>query len=232
MKKIFIIHCYYVIIDQEQQPSSAKFSTYHQYVHCTGNMFLLIPTQLQELKGKISFSPRIFYFIFSVKINFKNTFFIIVLEGIQGIKGHRQSVVTFETGSLKRRSTIKHHPEKEVTSTDLHLRPTPTAEDSFGCTRHLSDTKPAYDHSQTGFLWSWNFMISRKWKHTSNTGATGDIAFMDKILEDFRSFCRNDQDRLREFWRNCWDAHNKSNGVQEAHDSILKAVDLAQLSDY
>ena len=63
-------------------------------------------------------------------------------------------------------------------------------------------------------------------------GATGDIAFMDKILEDFRSFCRNDHDRLREFWKNCWDAHNKSNGVEEAHDSILKAVDLAQLSDY
>ena len=107
-------------------------------------MFLLIPTQLQELK---------------------------VLEGIQGIKGHRQSVVTFETGSLKRRSTIKHQPEKEVLGA-LNLRQNQTtAEDSFGCTRHLSETKPAYDHSQTGFLWSWNFMISRKWKHTSNTGA-------------------------------------------------------------
>lgn len=25
-----------------------SFSTDHQYVHCTGNMFLLIPTQVQE----------------------------------------------------------------------------------------------------------------------------------------------------------------------------------------
>lgn len=31
--------------------SSAMFSTDHQYVHCTGNMFLLIPTQLQLQTG-------------------------------------------------------------------------------------------------------------------------------------------------------------------------------------
>ena len=37
--------------DRTQQPSSATFSTYHQYIHCTGNMFLLIPTQLQKLTG-------------------------------------------------------------------------------------------------------------------------------------------------------------------------------------
>ena len=45
-------------------------------------------------------------------------------------------------------------------------------------TRHLSQAKPTYDHSETGFLWSWNFMISKKWKITSNTGATGEIPFM------------------------------------------------------
>ena len=38
--------------DKSSQPSSAIFSTFHQYVHATGNMFLLIPTQMkEELKG-------------------------------------------------------------------------------------------------------------------------------------------------------------------------------------
>jgi hypothetical protein len=37
--------------DRTQQPSSALFSTDHQYIHCTGNMFLLIPTQQQLFTG-------------------------------------------------------------------------------------------------------------------------------------------------------------------------------------
>ena len=47
-------------------------------------------------------------------------------------------------------------------------------------------------------------MISKRWKQISNTGATGDIPFMDKMLSDFRSFCRNDDNRLRNFWDECW----------------------------
>ena len=35
----------------QKQSSSAMFSTDHQYIHCTGNMFLLIPTQLQLQTG-------------------------------------------------------------------------------------------------------------------------------------------------------------------------------------
>ena len=38
----------------------------------------------------------------------------------------------------------------------------------------------------------------------SNTGATGDIEFMDKMLADFRAFCRNDDNRLKSFWDECW----------------------------
>ena len=39
-------------------------------------------------------------------------------------------------------------------------------------------------------------MISKRWKKISNTGATGDIAFMDKLLADFRKFCNNEENRL------------------------------------
>lgn len=68
---------------------------------------------------------------------------------LQGIKKQSRQSVSFDSGSLKRRSKINETPTKDQ-------------DDPFSFTRHLSDTKPSYDHSQTGFLWSWNFMISRK----------------------------------------------------------------------
>ena len=157
--------------DREQQPSSAMFSTDHQYVHCTGNMFLLIPTEVQ------------------------------LQTGIQGIKS-RTSVTGFDFGSLKRQRAVARDlavPKEKPKPAQVEEKEDNTQ--SF--TRHLSQTKPIYDHSETGFLWSWNFMISRRWKMTSNTGATGEIAFMDKMLADFRAFCNNDNDRLKKFWQEC-----------------------------
>ncbi len=38
-------------VDNSQQPSSSRFSTDHQYIHCTGNMFLLIPTRMEMSTG-------------------------------------------------------------------------------------------------------------------------------------------------------------------------------------
>lgn len=153
--------------DRSQQPSSALFSTDHQYIHCTGNMFLLIPTQLQ------------------------------LQRGIQGIKA-RTSVAGSGLGASRARggkTGIESLGESPSESGGV-------THESF--TRHLGQTKPAYDHSETGFLWSWNFMISRRWKQISNTGATGSIVFMDKMLADFRAFCCNDKNRLRAFWDECW----------------------------
>ena len=109
--------------DKSSQPSSAIFSTFHQYVHATGNMFLLIPTQMKE-----------------------------ELKGIQGIKGRQSVVAGYESGSLKRQR--KSHIHHDSIGTDQ--------DESINYSRELSDKKPSYDHSQTGFLWSWNFMISRK----------------------------------------------------------------------
>ena len=37
--------------DLNQKKSSATFSTHDQYIHCTGNCFILIPTQLKLVLG-------------------------------------------------------------------------------------------------------------------------------------------------------------------------------------
>ena len=50
--------------------------------------------------------------------------------------------------------------------------------------------------TKIGFLWSWNYMSSKRWR----SGNTGDEHFQDKVLRDFRAFCSNDEDRLQNFW--------------------------------
>lgn len=40
-------------------------------------------------------------------------------------------------------------------------------------------------------------MITKRWK----TNVTGDENSMRKIMEDFRRFCRNSNDRLLNFWK-------------------------------
>ena len=78
----------------------------------------------------------------------------------------------------------------------------------------MDSNKPTYDHSETGFLWNWNFTLSKRWKQTSNTAATGDIPFMDKMLADFRDFCANKDNRLKIFWDDCW-------SKKQAYDQML-----------
>ncbi|KYQ52041.1 DEP domain-containing protein 5 [Trachymyrmex zeteki] len=59
-----------------------------------------------------------------------------------------------------------------------------------------------------GFLWSWNHMVSRKWKSLSLSA--GDEFFQKKIIQDFRHFCSNGDNRLKEFWETCWELKEKT----------------------
>ncbi|XP_072750947.1 GATOR complex protein Iml1 isoform X5 [Anoplolepis gracilipes] len=77
-------------------------------------------------------------------------------------------------------------------------------------TRHVSG-KNKDDHSmdrKMGFLWSWNHMISRKWKSLSTSA--GDELFQKKIIQDFRHFCSNGDNRLKQFWESCWELKEKT----------------------
>lgn len=65
---------------------------------------------------------------------------------------------------------------------------------------------------QMGFLWSWNHMISKKWK-SSQIPATGDEAFQTRMLRDFKHFCANQEQRLSQFWDQCWELREKAYGL-------------------
>ncbi|XP_050344899.1 GATOR complex protein Iml1 isoform X3 [Nymphalis io] len=82
-------------------------------------------------------------------------------------------------------------------------------------TRHVSGkNKDDYDNSRRmGFLWSWNHMISKKWKW-SQTPATGDECFQMRMLRDFKHFCANNEQRLSQFWDQCWEVREKAKGIK------------------
>nr|XP_024217178.1 GATOR complex protein DEPDC5 isoform X3 [Halyomorpha halys] len=69
-------------------------------------------------------------------------------------------------------------------------------------TRHVGPQPHAYE-ARIGFLWSWNHMVSRRWR-LGPTNAIGDEAFQNKLLADFRAFCSNDGNRLCNFWESSW----------------------------
>lgn len=66
----------------------------------------------------------------------------------------------------------------------------------FSGLKHSDDDERQVKIFKTGFLWSWNYMITKRWK----THATGDETFMRTVMADFRKFCINDNDRLLKFY--------------------------------
>lgn len=54
---------------------------------------------------------------------------------------------------------------------------------------------------QMGFLWSWNHMISRRWR----TSQALDNTVLLRVLRDFKEFCSNNDDRLKIYWDHCWE---------------------------
>ncbi|XP_054266200.1 GATOR complex protein Iml1 isoform X3 [Macrosteles quadrilineatus] len=121
---------------------------HHQYVHLTGNVFLMIPSMSCE-------------------------------------------------GSSSRISSASSSAPRSV-------RRYPTYNDVASSPHHEYITRTAHEDTKVGFLWSWNHMVSRRWKFVSSTPAKSDEAFQNKLLSDFRAFCSNSNNRLKNFWETCW----------------------------
>ncbi|XP_016922139.1 GATOR complex protein Iml1 isoform X5 [Apis cerana] len=131
----------------------------HQYVHMTGNAFILIPSTINT-KAR----PRT------------------------------------ATNIIRRNTGQKGYP--------IHSDQ-PSPHEAY-ITRHVSGkNKDDYNKDKRiGFLWSWNHMISRKWRSSSTL--IGDELFQKKLIQDFRHFCSNGDNRLKQFWESCWEIKEKS----------------------
>ncbi|KAH9637753.1 hypothetical protein HF086_009421 [Spodoptera exigua] len=80
---------------------------------------------------------------------------------------------------------------------------------SIPLTKTLSTPPFLFEFPFMGFLWSWNHMISKKWKY-AQTPATGDEGFQMRMLRDFKHFCANQEQRLSQFWDQCWEMREKA----------------------
>ncbi|XP_045519612.1 GATOR complex protein Iml1 isoform X2 [Pieris brassicae] len=96
----------------------------------------------------------------------------------------------------------------------VHSEAAPSPHEGY-ITRHVSGkNKDDYDNSRRmGFLWSWNHMISKKWKWSQSL-ATGDEPFQMRMLRDFKHFCANQEQRLSQFWDQCWELQEKAKGIK------------------
>ncbi|XP_034840644.1 GATOR complex protein Iml1 isoform X4 [Maniola hyperantus] len=96
----------------------------------------------------------------------------------------------------------------------VHPEAAPSPHEGY-ITRHVDvKNKDCYDNTRRmGFLWSWNHMISKKWKG-SQAPAAGDEVFQMRMLRDFKHFCANHEQRLSQFWDQCWEIREKATGIQ------------------
>ncbi|KAG1657873.1 GATOR complex protein DEPDC5 [Nymphon striatum] len=97
---------------------------------------------------------------------------------------------------------IKKHATKSSNSTNpANLTTQDTNAHEAYVTRHVTarSSNPTNPTNQVGFLWSWNHMLSKRWRSQS----TGETHFQDKVLADFTRFCANSDERLEKFWDGC-----------------------------
>ena len=52
------------------------------------------------------------------------------------------------------------------------------------------------DSEQIEFIWSWNYMLTKRWRSPS----TQDESYAVSLMQDFKDFCQNGDNRLIEFW--------------------------------
>ena len=100
-------------------------------------------------------------------------------------KSDRKELDTEVTEKIRRPSE-KQEPDPHETYIIKH----------FTGVKHSDDDEKMTQVLKTGFLWSWNYMITKRWKDQ----ATGDEAFMRRVMADFRSFCSNEVNRLVVFY--------------------------------
>lgn len=144
----------------ETNIGSNQTSLDHQYVHCSGNMFILVPSH----------------------------------------------------HSLKSQQRISSNSNKKSPFVNRHHIDSPIQNESY-ITRHVSGKNKEDGEiiRRIGFLWSWNHMIpNKKWKSLVINNSPDNELFQLKMLRDFKEFCCNQEDRLVNFWDECWEIKEKA----------------------
>lgn len=158
-QEAIVVRFGFVRTDVETVIGSNEATLDKQFVHCTGNMFILIPTAHQSIKvGQYSASNK-----------------------------------RLKDGSnVKSLAINRIHSDHQHVANDLFM---------FRQANVINSTS-----RKLGFLWSWNHMIpNKRWRSLTLSGSAGGELLPFRILDDFREFCSNQNERLTMFWYDCWD---------------------------
>lgn len=162
----------------ETKTGSNEISSDWQYVHVSGNMFILVPSSSHKARATMR---RL---------------------GVGG--GSNTSPLAGSLGNAKRLKNYHLGPQNSVPEKEnyitRHVQNGPNGSKEVG----ENGFNSANGSSKLGFLWQWNHMIAnKKWKSLVINGT--DEIFQLRMLRDFKDFCSNVDGRLLKFWDEAWE---------------------------
>lgn len=148
-----------------------------QYVHVTGNMFILVPSSSHGVRATMR------------RLGMANGNIATPLVGSLGTQKRLKNYYHAQQNSAPQKENYinRHVQNSSVESKD-------GSESGF-------NNGNGY---KLGFLWQWNHMIAnKKWKSLVINGT--DEIFQLRMLRNFRDFCSNTDGRLLKFWDESWE---------------------------
>lgn len=154
-----------------------------QYVHVTGNMFILVPSSSYGVRASMR------------RLGMANGATPLV-----GSLGTQKRLKNYyhaqQNASPQKENYISRHVQNN-SSVRGSVDSKDGSENGFNSGTNGNGYK-------LGFLWQWNHMISnKKWKSLVINGT--DEIFQLRMLRNFRDFCSNSDGRLLKFWDESWE---------------------------
>ncbi|XP_070501407.1 GATOR complex protein Iml1 isoform X4 [Chironomus tepperi] len=171
----------FILRECEVKTGSNDISPDWQYVHVTGNMFILLTSATNKVRSTLR---RL------------------------GMGTVQHSSPTESLKSQKRLKNYYHTQQSQPNSApqkENYINRSVQNNSSNGSRDSDDESFTGMPRKHpVGFLWQWNHMIANKrWK--SHTIAGSDEIFQLRMLRDFRNFCSNMDGRLLKFWDEAWE---------------------------
>lgn len=154
-----------------------------QYVHVTGNMFILVPSSCHGARATLR---RL------------------------GMGSAGNSSPQGSLGTQKRLKNYYHAQQNSAPQKENYI--TRNVQNGSNGSKDGSENGFSNgmngNSNKLGFLWQWNHMIAnKKWK--SLVINSTDEIFQLRLLRDFKDFCANNDGRLLKFWDESWEKKEK-----------------------
>lgn len=172
-----------------------------QFVHLSGFAFVALPNidaSSDFTRADKDQSPRV-------------TILAAAQKGdptVSSSKNTSQSAIAPEVAAATKSITGQNFKDSErtqqkvVSLARLEHQETNSSPHEEYITRHISGVRQSKaprlrgENEQIEFIWSWNYMLTKRWRSQS----TQDESYAVSLMQDFKDFCQNDNNRLLDFW--------------------------------